>query len=55
MSVENLFHGSDYTTKLCFEDYTKVTEDFATMHVREDLLDILEGYGYPKREIKMAL
>jgi serine/threonine protein kinase len=55
INVDNMFHGENYDNKLNYEDYTALTEDFATMHVNEGVLDQLEQFGYGRREVKESL
>ena len=45
VNIDNIFCTLQ-DVKLTYEDYSAVTEDFATMHVNEDILDQLEEFGY---------
>ena len=55
INVDNLFYDEDYENKLNYEDYCSVTEDFATMHIDEDVLDVLEEMGYERHKVKLAM
>lgn len=48
VNVDNLFYGSNYTTKLSYADYCSVTEDFTTHHIDEEALKVVESCGYPR-------
>lgn len=41
VNVDNLF-TDDKQIKLSYEDYAALSEDFATMHINEDLIDQIE-------------
>ena len=49
INIDNLFPTDSFNTKLSYTDYLSITQDFATMHMDEEALSILEGYGYPRK------
>ena len=55
INVDNLFYNDKYDNKLGYDDYKSLTEDFATMHIDENALSVIEGFGYPKSMIKKSL
>lgn len=55
INVDNLFYNEKYDIKLCYEDYKCLTEDFATMHINEDALDVISSFGYPKSLVKRSI
>ena len=55
VNVDNLFPTDSFSTKLSYTDYLSITQDFATMHMDEEALQILEGYGYPRKLVKEGL
>ena len=55
MNIDNLFPDSTYATKLSYTDYCAITQDFATMHMDEEALQVLEGLGYPRRIVRDGL
>jgi len=32
-----------------------VTEDFATMHINEEFIDVVESFGYSRKDTKEAI
>lgn len=52
VNVDNLFHKDSYNTKLSYSDYCAITQDFATMHLDEEALQVLEGFGFPRKIVK---
>lgn len=54
VNVDNLFKDSDqsYSAKLSYTDYCSITQDFATMHIDEEALQVLEGFGFPRKLVK---
>ena len=52
VNVDNLFNKDNYDTKLNYKDYIAISQDFATMHLDEDALGIVESFGYPKSFVK---
>lgn len=52
VNVDNLFHKDSYNTKLSYSDYCAITQDFATMHLDEEALQVLEGFGFPRKLVK---
>ena len=52
VNVDNLFSKENYETKLNYKDYLSISQDFATMHIDEEALTIVEGFGYPKSFVK---
>lgn len=55
INVDNLFCNNNFESKLNYNDYKSLTEDFATMHIDEDALSVLEGFGYPRSLVKKCL
>lgn len=55
INVDNLFYNENYDNKLEYDDYKSLTEDFATMHINEDVLTQIESYGYPRDQVKKSL
>ena len=54
VNIDNLFVG-EYETKLSYSDYLSITQDYATMRIDEDVLQVVESYGYPRAFIKDSL
>ena len=52
VNVDNLFNKDNYDVKLNYKDYLAISQDFATMHIDEEALTIVEGFGYPKSFVK---
>lgn len=52
VNVDNLFKKDNYDTKLNYKDYLSISQDFATMHIDEEALTIVESFGYPKSFVK---
>jgi hypothetical protein len=38
--------------KLSYSDYCSITQDFATMHINEDVLEQIETFGYPRKAVR---
>ena len=38
VQIDNLFVGNSFQAKLSYTDYCAITQDFATMHMNEDVL-----------------
>lgn len=55
INVDNLFYNENYENKLDYDDYKSLTEDFATMHIEEEVLTKIEGYGYSRSMVKKSL
>lgn len=58
MNIDNLFGSNfapNYNLKLSYSDYCSITQDFATMHMNEDVLQVMEGMGFPKRMVRERL
>lgn len=53
INVDNLFKNE--STKLSYEDFCAVTEDFATMHINEHIIDQVESFGYNWKDTKEAI
>lgn len=52
VNVDNLFKKDNYDTKLNYKDYLSISQDFATMHIDEEALTIVESFGYPKSFVR---
>lgn len=52
VNVDNLFQKHNFDVKLNYKDYLSISQDFATMHIDEEALTIVEGFGYPKSFVK---
>ena len=55
VNIDNLFNQSAFSVKLSYSDYCSVTQDFATMHMNEEVLQVMEGMGFPKRLVRENL
>jgi serine/threonine protein kinase len=55
INVDNLFWNNKFDSKLNYNDYKSLTEDFATMHIDENALSVIEGFGYPKSMVKKSI
>jgi len=53
--VDNLFCNDKCENKLDYTDYKSLTEDFATMHIDENALSVIEGFGYPRNLVMKSL
>jgi hypothetical protein len=54
--IDNLFTGSSsYLAKLSYTDYCAITQDFATMHMNEEVLQVMEGMGFPRKVVRDGL
>ena len=49
-----MFSGA-YETKLSYSDYQSITQDYATMRIEEDALQVVERFGYPRDFVKESL
>jgi hypothetical protein len=52
VNIDNLFSQENFDSKLNYKDYLSISQDFATMHIDEEALTIVEGFGYPKSFVK---
>ena len=52
---ENLFKSPDAFPSLSPSNYFSITQDAATVHIDEDVLDVLKGYGFPPRLVKDSI
>lgn len=53
VNIDNLFKdGDSYDTKLSYSDYCSITQDFATVHIDEEALQVLENVGFPRKIVK---
>jgi hypothetical protein len=52
VNVDNLFNKENFDVKLNYKDYLSISQDFATMHIDDEALAIVEGFGYPKSFVK---
>lgn len=52
VNVDNLFKKDNYDVKLSYKDYLSISQDFATMHIDEEALGIVESFGYPRSFVK---
>lgn len=50
-----MFYNENYESKLGYDDYKSLTEDFATMHIDEHALNIIEDFGYPRSLVKKSI
>lgn len=48
VNVDNLFYQGNYDTKLSYNDYCSVTEDYTTHHIDEEAIKVVEKFGYPR-------
>ena len=48
---EKLQHHLDSSTKVTYNDYKALTEDFMTYRIDEDAIEIVESYGYPRKMV----
>ena len=55
VNIDNLFKKENYNTKLNYKDYLSISQDFATMHIDEEALTVVEGFGYPKSFVKECI
>lgn len=55
VNVDNLFPDGVYKTKLSYTDYCSITQDFATMHMDEEALQVLDGLGLPRKLVREGL
>lgn len=55
VNIDNLFPNDSFNTKLSYTDYLSITQDFATMHMDEEALSVMEGFGYPRKLVKEGL
>ncbi|CAI2362319.1 unnamed protein product [Moneuplotes crassus] len=55
VNVDNLFYSKNYENKLGYDDYKSLTEDFATMNIEENALEVIEGFGYPRSLVKKSI
>lgn len=56
VNIDNLFPNKDsYQAKLSYTDYCAITQDFATMHLDEEALQVLEGFGFPRKMVKEGI
>ncbi|CDW77508.1 protein kinase domain containing protein [Stylonychia lemnae] len=56
VQIDNLFLGSkSYQAKLSYTDYCAITQDFATMHMNEEALQVMEGMGFPRKIVRDGL
>ena len=56
VAIDNLFSGSNsYQAKLSYTDYCAITQDFATMHMNEEVLQVMEGMGFPRKIVRDGL
>lgn len=55
VNIDNLFPDERYSAKLTYTDYCSITQDFATMHIDEEALQVLEGIGFPRKLVKDGL
>ena len=53
--MDNLFYDERYETKLGYNDYCAITQDFSTMHIDEEALTVLESFGFPRSFVKDSL
>ena len=55
LDIENLFHvdggeeGSEANSRLNYDNYCAVTQDFGTHRIDEEALKVLDGFGYPRK------
>ena len=54
LNIDNLFAGNEQT-KLSYTDYCAITQDFATMHINDDVLRQLELMGIPRKMVRDGL
>ena len=47
VNIDNLFSRENFDSKLNYKDYLSISQDFATMHIDEEALTVVEGFGYP--------
>ena len=52
VNVDNLFARENFDVKLNYKDYLSISQDFATMHIDEEALNIVESFGYPRSFVK---
>ena len=53
VNIDNLFSGSaSFHAKLTYTDYCSITQDYATIHINEEALQVLEGVGFPRKVVK---
>jgi hypothetical protein len=52
VNIDNLFNEAAYNTKLSYSDYCAITQDFATIHIDEEALSILESLGFQRKIVK---
>ena len=55
LCVENLFFPSKPNVKLRMNDYYYIANDFYTHHIDDEIVKVVETYGYPKEEIIKSL
>ena len=41
--------GNNTNSRLSYDNYCAVTQDFGTYHIDEEALKVLEGFGYPRK------
>mmetsp|Transcript_18945 Transcript_18945/g.25668 ORF Transcript_18945/g.25668 Transcript_18945/m.25668 type:complete len:93 (-) Transcript_18945:75-353(-) len=60
INIENIFHEigepaqespveNGANSKLNYDNYCAVTQDFGTHRIDEEALKVLEGFGYPRK------
>jgi len=55
LCIENLYFPSKHHVKLLYKDYCYIANDFYTHHIDDEIVRIVETYGYPKEEIMQSL
>ena len=49
INIDNLFNDDrerKYATKLSYDDYQMISEDFYTFKINEDIIAKMEGFGF---------
>lgn len=54
INIDNLF-VREYETKIGYKDYLAITQDYATMHIDEEALNVVESFGYPRSFVKESI
>mmetsp|Transcript_7384 Transcript_7384/g.5648 ORF Transcript_7384/g.5648 Transcript_7384/m.5648 type:complete len:181 (-) Transcript_7384:30-572(-) len=59
VNVDNLFRedptSSAEEAKLSYSDYVSITQDYATVHINEEALQVLESLGFPQKVVKHGI
>mmetsp|Transcript_7465 Transcript_7465/g.6750 ORF Transcript_7465/g.6750 Transcript_7465/m.6750 type:complete len:134 (-) Transcript_7465:38-439(-) len=55
VNIDNLFKDPAYDIKLSYSDYCAITQDFATVHIDEEALQVLENLGFPQKLVKSGI